>query len=246
VKLTVLGGSGAWPTAQQGCSGYVVEENNFTLLLDPGYATLPVLLARMPADAVDAVYVTHGHPDHCADLNPLLRARALTEPPAPVLDVWAQPGSLDAVLALDRPAMLAASYDLHDVVPGATFPIGPFEVTTFDLPHWLPNVAVRLSCRAGTIAYTGDTGPSPTLVDMARDADILVADATYVDHVPDDSASYLSSARAMGELAAAAGVRHLVLTHLWPGTNPVEARAAAKREFTGRIDVAAAGLNLWV
>ena len=69
----VLGGCGAWPAAGQACSGYLVEHDGFRLLMDPGYAVAPLLDPL----TVDAVFVSHGHPDHCADLNPLLRARAL-------------------------------------------------------------------------------------------------------------------------------------------------------------------------
>src|ERR671919_301327 len=106
MRFTVLGGCGAWPAAGQACSGYVIEHEGFTALVDPGYATLPRLLERMGAADVDAVLVTHGHPDHCADLNPLLRARALQDDPPAALPVFALPGALDAVLALDRPGML--------------------------------------------------------------------------------------------------------------------------------------------
>jgi ribonuclease BN (tRNA processing enzyme) len=81
MRLTVLGACGAWPDAGQACSGYLVEHDGFRLLLDLGYATVPRLLQRAGADSIDAVFITHGHPDHCADLNPLLRARALRDDP---------------------------------------------------------------------------------------------------------------------------------------------------------------------
>ena len=77
MRLTVLGGCGGWPAAGLACSGYLVEHDGFRLLIDPGYATLPRLLTVADATEVDAVLVSHGHPDHCADLNPLLRARAM-------------------------------------------------------------------------------------------------------------------------------------------------------------------------
>src|SRR5881296_3762158 len=81
MKMTVLGGCGAWPAAGQACSGYLVEHDGFRLLVDPGYATLPRLLEQLNADEVDAVFVSHGHPDHCVDLNPLLRPRARPQRP---------------------------------------------------------------------------------------------------------------------------------------------------------------------
>jgi ribonuclease BN (tRNA processing enzyme) len=75
MRLTTLGGCGAWPAAGQACSGYLLEYDGFVLLVDPGYATVPRLLEHVDAGEIDAVLVSHEHPDHCADLNPLLRAR---------------------------------------------------------------------------------------------------------------------------------------------------------------------------
>jgi ribonuclease BN (tRNA processing enzyme) len=239
MRLTVLGACGAWPAAGQACSGYLVEHDGYRLLLDAGYATLPRLLERVTADHVDAVFISHGHPDHCADLNPLLRARALrADPPAP-LPVYALPGALDAVLALDRPGMLASAYVLHEFRAGDHLDIGPFHARTRPLPHWVPNAGVRLSAGGRAVAYTGDSGPSPDVVHLARDADLLLAEATYVDRVPEDSRPYLSSARQAGRQAAAAGAGRLMLTHLWPGTDPAAARAAATEGYHGEVSVAA-------
>ena len=130
MKLTVLGGAGAWPPAGGACSGYLVEEAGFRLLVDPGYAVLPRLLELIAADAVDAVLVSHGHPDHVADLNPLLRARALRDVPAASLPAFALPGALRAVLALDRPGMLDDALDLREFDAGEAFQIGAFGVTS--------------------------------------------------------------------------------------------------------------------
>jgi ribonuclease BN (tRNA processing enzyme) len=239
--MTVLGSCGAWPEAGQACSGFLVEEDGFRLVVDLGYATFPRLLKQLAADQVDAVFISHGHPDHCADLNPLLRARALAdEPPAP-LPVYAPAGALDAVLALDRPGMLDDAYEVRDLRPGADLEIGPFLARTRLLPHWLPNAGLRLSAGGRTLAYTGDSGPSPEVVALAASADLLVAEATYVDRVPEDSQGFLSSAVQAGEQAAMAGAGRLLLTHLWPGTDSSAAGQAATRNFGGEISVAAPG-----
>ncbi|GAA3582291.1 MBL fold metallo-hydrolase [Nonomuraea rosea] len=222
----------------------MVEHEGFRVLIDPGYATLPRLLTSMRADEVDAVLVSHGHPDHCADLNPLLRARVLGDAPVPPLPVYAPPGALDAVLALDKARMLAGGFTVHDLAPGVPYELGPFRLDAFDLPHHVPNAGLRLSGGGRVLAYTGDTGPAAELVALAKDADLLVAEATYPERVPEEDAPYLSSARDAGRTAAAAGVSRLLLTHLWPDTPAGPALASAAESYTGPLAVASAGVTV--
>jgi ribonuclease BN (tRNA processing enzyme) len=242
MRVTVLGACGGWPEAGQACSGYLIEYDGFRLVLDLGYATMPRLLEHIAVESLGAVVVSHGHPDHCADLNPLLRARALGDFPAPPLPVYAPPGALDAVLALDRPGMLTAAYDLREFTPGEGFEIGPFQVRTHLLPHWVTNAGIRLTAGGIALAYTGDSGPSPEIARLSRDADLLLAEASYVDGIPEDARAYLSSAEQAGRQAADADVGRLLLTHLMPGTNPGAAHDAAAERYPGKVGVATAGL----
>ncbi len=238
MRMTVLGGCGAWPAAGRACSGYLIEDEGFRLFVDPGYATLPRLLRHVAAADVDAVLVSHGHPDHCADLNPLLRARALDADPPPRLPVHTLPGALDRVLALDRPGMLDDAFVLRPFTAGSDFEVGPFAVRTFALPHFVPNAGLRLTGGGRVLAYTGDTGPCRELAELARDADLFLAEATYPDQVPAEDARYLSSAEQAGGHAARAGAARLMLTHLWPGTVAGRAIEAARRAYDGPVEVA--------
>jgi ribonuclease BN (tRNA processing enzyme) len=218
-----------------------VEHDGFRVVLDLGYATLPRLLGHLDAAAVDAVLVSHGHPDHCADVNPLLRARALREDPPAPLPLYAPPGALDAVLALDQPRMLAAAYTLPPLAD--RFQLGPFQVRTRALPHFVPNAGIRLTAAGSTVAYTGDTGPSPEVAALAAGADLLIADATYPEQVPAASAAYLTDARTAAAQAADAGAARLWLTHLWPGTPTADALTAAGA-YGGQLAVATSGLAI--
>jgi ribonuclease BN (tRNA processing enzyme) len=245
MKVTVLGGGGAYPTAHQGCGGFLVEHDGFRLVVDPGYATIQRLLALADAADIDAVWVSHGHPDHCADLQPLLRARALLTPPTAALPVYAPLGSLATLLALDQPNTVDSAYVLHDVADGDAFEIGPLQCTARDLPHMVPNLGIRISGRAAAptvLAYTGDCGPNPVVAELATGADLLIADATHPETVPEARAAYLSSARQAGAWAQSAGAKALLLTHLWPGTDPDAAFAAAAETFDGPVEVATPGL----
>jgi ribonuclease BN (tRNA processing enzyme) len=241
MRLTVIGGSGGYPGRGRPCSGYLVEADRFALLIDPGYG-VATALALDDVRGLDAVLVSHAHPDHCADLNPILRARAWADDPQPLLPVHALPGALDAVLGLDRPEVLAGSFALHDLAPGSELTIGPFQVLTALLPHPRPNLGFRISIGRQSLVYTGDCGPSEELIQLANGADLLLAEASYAGAVPPEVVGSLSSAADVGRQAGMARVQRLVLTHLVPETDEADAIAAAARYFTGPIAVARPGL----
>jgi ribonuclease BN (tRNA processing enzyme) len=221
-----------------------VEAEGYALLVDPGYATAPRLFSLLQPWDVDAVLVTHGHADHCADLSALLRARTFADRRAPVLPVHAPEGALDAVLALDRPGVLDDAVAVSDLDDGARLTLGPFAVEATALPHTWPNLGYRIGTAGRALAYTGDTGPSERVVDLARDADVLLAEASHAERVPEDMAGRLSSARDAGTAAARAGVGRLVLTHLLPDTDPHASLRCAREAFRGEVDVARPGLVL--
>ena len=245
MRLTVIGGSGGYPGGGRSCSGYVVEAEGFALLIDPGYGVATALSAD-DAPTFDAVLVSHAHPDHCADLNPILRGRAWADDPLPALPVHALPNALDAVLALDRPEVLDGTYALHQLEPSAELTIGPFGVLNAPLPHPRPNVGFRISVGTRSLVYTGDCGPSDELIRLADKANLLLAEASYARVVPAEIIGSLSSAADVGREAASAKVEGLLLTHLMPGTDEADAIAAAAASFAGPIAVARPGLTVEV
>jgi ribonuclease BN (tRNA processing enzyme) len=104
-RLVVLGSCGAWPEAGRACAGFVLEHDGFRVVLDLGYATLPRLLAHLGSsigDGVDAVVVTHRHPDHAIDLHGLFRARSFGRHGAAAIPLYAARDVLDLVVHLEN------------------------------------------------------------------------------------------------------------------------------------------------
>lgn len=224
-----------------------MEYDGFRLLVDVGFGVVPRLLTDIAASEVDAVFVSHGHPDHCADLSPLLRARTMTADPATVrLPVYCLTGAVDAVLGLDRSGLLDDAYALHelDATAGSVVEIGPFRATTSPLRHSCPNLGLRLEFAGQVLAYTGDTGPCAEVEALARRADLLLADATFVDDAPAGAGRFLGTAALAGEYAAAGEVGRLVLTHLGNDVDRSAASAAALERYVGPVDVAVEGLRI--
>ena len=195
----------------------------------------------MPAEAIDAVLVSHRHPDHVADLNPLLRARVMGDGSPPRLPTYALPDTLGAVLALDRIEAVTDACDVREFEAGDAFAIGPFAIESRRLPHPAPNAGFRITVDGRSLTYTGDAAPSDDLVQLAAGTDLLLAEASYVESVPADTVASLNSALEVGRQASRAQASRLLLTHLLPGTDPDASRAAAGRAFGEWIEVATGG-----
>lgn len=250
-RLVVLGSCGAWPEPNRACSGFVLEHNGFRVVLDLGYATLPGLLDLVDSttgDGLDAVVISHRHPDHMIDLHGLFRALWFGHRGGPAIPLYAPPGVLERVAALEEDDADAVRrvFDWHETPCNRT-ELGPFQLETRALPHFVPNVGVRLSCPDFTVAYTGDTGPTPLLAELGRRAELYIVEATSRDQQPGTPPAptgelFLLSARDAGAAAAAAGAHRLMLTHFWPGNDRGQSRAEAAEMFSGEILLADEGL----
>ncbi len=208
-RVTTLGGCGGWPEPARACSGFLVEHDGFRLALDLGYGTLPRLLDLLDssfADGLDAVVITHEHADHMVDLHGLFRARWFGRRDGPRIALYAPEPVLGKVVALEDPDTaedLKVVFDWSHL-PAAPYHVGPFMLESVALPHHVPTAGVRLTAPGVTIAYTGDTGPDPALVDLGRNADIYIVDATHPAPPPvTPRPRLLLSAAEAGEVAAA-------------------------------------------
>jgi ribonuclease BN (tRNA processing enzyme) len=239
-SLTVLGSCGAWPEAGRACAGFLLEYDGFTVVLDLGYAALPQLLRYRPAGEVDAVVVTHQHPDHCVDVSALARVRYYEAPDAAPIPLYCPPGVLDVLRTLEPNPDPATVFDVHDLAP--TQRIGPFAVETVLLPHYTTNLGVRLTAPGVSVAYTGDSGPSPDLTKLAEGTDLFISDATLQGPSPRTEPRYVMTATEAAR--GAQGAQRLLLTHFWPGSDRSVSVAEARQEFTGEVIAAEEGLTI--
>lgn len=142
------------------------------------------------------------------------------------------------------PSPVPGSYDLS---AGAVFQDGPFEIATAEIPHCQPyidSLAYRVNTASGSIAYSGDGGPCQEMVELAKGVDVLI----HENNLPDASTmdkerrKIHSTTRSVGETAAAAGAKHLLIVHHRLEPEAVEQRAAvvaeAQQVFDGPVTIA--------
>ena len=237
-KLTVLGSCGAFPEPGRACSGYAVEWGEHRIVLDLGYGTLPRLLALWPDGRVDAVIITHEHPDHCIDVHGLFRVRWYGAP-GPKIPLYCPPGVLERLAGLEPDVDLTAVFEPRPL-PGK-YRVGPCALTGVPLPHFVLNAGIRLQAGSTALAFTGDTGPDAALADLGRDVDLFLVEATDRAGERGSGERNLMTPAEAGYWAWRAGARKLVLTHFWPGNDRAGAVRAAGEAFGGDVLAAEEG-----
>jgi ribonuclease BN (tRNA processing enzyme) len=239
VRFVVLGCSGGYPEPNRACSGYLVEAGGRRLWLDAGSGTLARLLARCSLADIDAVWLTHLHPDHWTDLPLAIHALAVGAAhrgePLPVYGVrgWSRAIGVDLHWHDDDYAPLYAQRELVDQV---IVQVGAVTIRSASVEHGVETYALRVDADGASLVYSGDSAPCQALVDLAQGVDLFVCAAGTM-----TSSAIHPNPRQAGEMAAAAGVAQLLLTHLRPGADREQARAMAREAFSGTIEVASEG-----
>lgn len=248
MELTILGASGTWPTADTATSGYLVQEDGFNLWVDAGTGTLANLQQHIELPDIHGILISHEHPDHFVDLYPCFYARHYGELGEPGLPVFVPTGftqKLADLVSIDSQVVMRTTFAFTEVAPGQGFELGPFRVQTEPMAHLgLPALGFRISSNGSVLAYTGDTGPTHHVEELAREADVLLSEATWQDR--DDLLPFHLSSRQAAIHAREAGAAELVLTHIWPTLDHEVSVEQAAEEFAGPIRTAVEGMRLGV
>ncbi len=248
MKLTVLGSSGTWPNPDTATSGYLVQHEGFNLWMDAGTGTLANLQHHIELSRIDAIVISHEHPDHFVDLYPCFYAWHYGELGRPGLPVFVPTDftqKLADVVSIDSQVVMRTAFAFTEVTPGDSFEVGPFQIKTEPMAHLgLPALGFRIRSDGTVLAYTGDTGPTHHVEDLARDADLLLAEATWQDR--DDLLPFHLSSRQAAIHARDSGVGSLVLTHIWPTLDREISKEQAGEEYHGPIDTAVEGASFEV
>lgn len=248
MKLTVLGASGTWPAPGGATCGYLVQHEDTNVWLDAGTGTFAKLQEYIPVGDLAAIVVSHGHPDHFVDVVPCFYARHYGRMGDPALPFYSPEGFMELASLLVSEGgrnVMAEAFDFRTLRGGEHFQVGPMSVEAFEMTHiGVRALGYRIEAGGTVLAYTGDTGPCDAAVDLARDADLFLAEATYQD--ASNMMPFHLSATQAGEVAKAAGATRLMLTHLTPDLDPEVSRREAGATFEGVIDIATQGLAVEV
>ncbi|GAB2458060.1 MBL fold metallo-hydrolase [Xylanimonas ulmi] len=276
MRLRTLGVAGSTPRPDSPASTYLVqvpadvvaaglasgavppgvEARDWNVVVDLGNGGFGYVQRHVEPHDLDAVLLSHLHPDHCADLSGMyvhlryhpLRGSMRTgvQPHLPVYGPADVAERAAAMFGSGAGESMDGVYDFRPWADGATVRVGPLDITVRTVFHPVEAYGMRItgpsSLRPGeraVLAYTGDTDYCENVVEVARAADLLLAESAFAEGRDDDVVPgiHLTGARA-GRVAAEAGVGRLVLTHLPSWTDPVGALAEARGQYDGPVDLA--------
>jgi ribonuclease BN (tRNA processing enzyme) len=259
MRVTVLGKSPSWQDADGACSGYLVEDGDITVLLDCGNGVFSKLRRYRDYTTVDAVIVSHLHADHILDLVPYSYALtyAPRQQPVPVArwpgtDAPARPRLIAPrgaartfrriVGAWGNEDLIEKAFRLEEYEPGSSVEVGSLRATFHEVPHFAPTSAIDFSSSdgSGRFTYGADCRPGKELIEIARDTDLLLVEATLPRPERTGDRGHMTPAEA-GEHARRAGARRVVLTHISDELDELWAREQGAETFGAPVDVAREG-----
>jgi ribonuclease BN (tRNA processing enzyme) len=222
-----------------------VEADGFSMLLDVGSGAVGSLQRYHAFLDIDAVCVSHLHPDHCLDLCVYWIARTFAprgrQPRIPVYGPAGIADHLARAYGLDPDPGMNETFEFRTLRP-ATFEVGPFKITAAGMNHPVETFGFRVEHGGRVITYSGDTAETPALVELARDADLFLCEASFLDQPNLPLAAMHLKARQAAEYAIEADAGALVLTHLLPWNDPARSLSEAKGcGFKGSIELAQPG-----
>lgn len=242
MHVTVLGAGASFPRPGGACSGFLFSSGATHVWVDAGNGTFSRLVEHIALEDLDALFLTHVHADHIADVLPLMYALALTDGlgdrPLPVYSPVPVEKGMKAFLGGGSQEMFGRIFDVR--MTDGPITVGALRIEPFSTTHPVDSNGVRVRSNGRCIVYTSDTAYFEGLADECRDADLLICEATYVDGITADAGVHMWAAQT-GQVAADANVKSLVLTHILPTVDPDRAIAEAAKAYRGPIEAAVEG-----
>ena len=240
LEVVVLGTCGGYPAAGRACPGFLLRHDDENLVLDLGSGALANLLEFIDADQVGTVALSHMHYDHYVDIFGLCTARRFWEVQLDPLAAFAPAGAreiIGAPLSEESRPRFFECMELQEMSGDVSIEVGGFAITAKYGVHNVDSYIYRVEVGGRSVCYSGDTDLCDALLEQARGCDLFICEATFTSEVEAKMPGHMRASEA-GHAAQEAGVKKLLLTHVWPTLSRSRAIADAAEEYSGPVSAA--------
>jgi len=242
MELTIVGSGTAALEARRGPSGYVLKTGAQYNLLDGGTGTLlKCLQAGVSYKEIDRLFYTHLHPDHTIDLVPFLFATKHTPGYTRTrkLEIFGPVGFhafLDKFVDVFGSGMLDVAYEIEiKELDETELTLASFKVESRLMQHSQNAIGYRFEMDGRVFAYSGDTDVCAGVLELAKNADVLLLECSFPDG--EKVTGHLTPSEA-GRIAAMAEVKRLILTHIYPPVQAERIMTGVEEQFSGSVEIA--------
>jgi len=241
MTLTVLGAATPYPRPDEPCSGFLIRASNHTVWVDAGSGTLAELQRHVALADIDAIWISHLHPDHSSDL--LAAWNAFANTPSLGKPIVLGPQGWDRRLDEMLGQSLAARniFRVAEIRDGYKMNLGDLHLGATQVRHSVPTFGLRAQWQGRLLAYSADSGPGEQVNQLARHADLLVIECGA-----DEPQPYHCTPEEAGTVATESEAQSVILTHIAPQLAASEALDRARVCFKGEIRTAARGMSIQV
>lgn len=248
MKLTVVGCAGSFPGPDSPASCYLLEAphegDTFRLLIELGSGALGGLQRAVDLRDIDAVAISHLHPDHCLDMCGFYVVRKYHPDgafdPIPVFAPVGAANYLANAYGVTDGLGMNGQFDFREWDEAEPVTIGPFDVAVTTVDHPIPAYAIKVRAGGRTLVYSGDTGPTEALAAFVDGADAFLCESSFVESAVNPPNLHLTGAQA-GDYATRGGVGQLLITHIPAWTDRDEVLRDVKSTWDGSAELVTAG-----
>lgn len=235
----MVGSSGTFPAPGRPSSGYVIEHSGTRVWCEAGPGTFTSL--PVASELIDAVVVSHRHPDHCSDLMTAYHAWTYGVEPREPVPLYAPKSVWNSII--NFLSKEPSCFDFQPVESGDEVSIGPIGVAFTEADHSVPTVGSRWEADNRTLYFTADTGPGKDWTRLADGVDSLLSEASYQGASEEKQYDHHLTASEAAGIARNLGVGSLTLTHIPPYLDPTVSIAEAESIFDRPVRLAVPGTN---
>ncbi len=244
MKVTMIGRCGAYPTAGEATTGFLLQTDSHSYLIDCGAGVVERMQRYVPLRDLDAVFISHYHWDHVSDLGVLQYGAMLTQ----------KSGVRKRPLGMYLPTADSASYQRYSFTPwcksipidaGSTLSLGDLRVSFLATRHPVPCLAMRFESQGKSVCFSGDSSYIPQLAEFAQRADLFICEANYYAD-EDGSVTHHLTSDEVGRISRDAEVASVILSHLPPYGDLDQLREQVCVHYNGDVSLSSTGLTVLV